>query len=285
MKKTLLLFTLLLSIYSQAYSQNWALPSSQWRYYLYTWAGTPIIDVRVEKDTTVENIHCKKISSNWNGPMYTYESGDTAYIFWQGLFRPTYFFNGHVGDSVVYYLSACAPPDTLVHGVIDSIGRMYIGADTLKTFRVSLRPTGHLLNPTQITYAERIGALGPYYSGTFFYPYFGCITDYDDPAFCNYGDSTLASFWIDTARHCSTVGIEETKSETGIYPAPNPASTYLHTEADLKHYAILISDLTGRVYSCPIQGQDIDIRTLASGIYLISLTDRDKRTVRRFVKE
>jgi hypothetical protein len=66
--KKLVLLTLLLVFIQKAFSQKWALPSSEW-VISYAWVS-PVYNytIKVEGDTTINGTNCKKIGSNVSSP-------------------------------------------------------------------------------------------------------------------------------------------------------------------------------------------------------------------------
>ena len=77
--KNKILIAFLLLISASASAQKWALSSSTW-IVSYSWMSpTYYTTVKVEGDTIVDGISCKKIGNS--SPIFTYESNDTAYIY------------------------------------------------------------------------------------------------------------------------------------------------------------------------------------------------------------
>lgn len=207
------LFIILFSVifFSQGYAQKWALPSSKWKYIVYgMYGGRDSITWAVEKDTLVQGTNCKKITSS-SAPtdvIYSYLSGDTVYImrpFVFGLspsnfFLPYYFFGAHAGDHIVMYNidDGCgAEPDD----VVDSVQTIYMGGDTFNAFWLSRN--GYT---TGYRYIERIGGYSNSFSypDNYIYPHYNCF-DEVNYRLCNYGDSTIAGFWLFPSDNCSNI--------------------------------------------------------------------------------
>jgi PKD repeat protein len=99
-----------------------------------------------------------------------------------------------------------------------------------------------------------------------------------------------AVFTVTTA--CVT-GIENINNQSGIEIMPNPASSQLSvvlTNPVEKGTVLTITDITGReVYSQPMNSSmkrgDIDISSLAKGLYFIELKTLTSVSVKKFVKD
>jgi hypothetical protein len=137
-------------------------------------------------------------------------------------FRPTFYLNAHVGDSLLYHRKGNAHVD--FYGTVDSVRFIIQGTDTLKHFYT------HLLYNTNITvvYAEKIGLInGPF---TAFYPLFSYQADGDAVWTCNYGDDSLLNYWFYPTNACDVPvyhysAVNEVASgNTSLVIFPNPSS-------------------------------------------------------------
>ena len=209
MKQKLILVSVLCLLYSSSYAQKWALPSSKWKYITYTFGG--LIDSvvwSVEKDTVVLNVNCKKLSCNHNVVAFTYLSGDTVYMIPPNIgggssisyFLPYYYFGANQGDHI--YVQnidyGCSGGTTYI---VDTIERLIFGADTLKSYR--LKENGYLQN---YRFIEKIGAFTTWLGWLegYIYPHHNCL-DEAGFRFCNYGDSTIAGFWLYPTCNCYNI--------------------------------------------------------------------------------
>ena len=287
---TILIF-LICSNYSLA--QNWALPSSRWvRTEFNPWDGSiSPITYFVEKDTLIQAIHCAKIKGEatiYGDFIYTYSSGDTAYVFVNGYFEPMLYFAAHVGDTLLFHTDGNGAYASIphLHGTVDSINTIAINGQNLKQFHVSIiDTTPSYIFPRQITYTEKIGfdVTYPYA----FFQIFSTVVDANSYGACTYGDSTITRFWLYSDSACSThVGIDDVTSDQSLDIYPNPTSNYLHISTNLHSYQINIFDPIGQLLSCIKNGNDVDVHLLSSGIYFLILTQGNQyRAVRKFIKK
>ncbi len=283
-----LLFILGISIGVTA--QNWALPSSKWRYEGYSaWSATIYSEARdVTGDTVLGGQHCTVVSAPYHYPVYTYASGDTAYRWVNGVFHPMFYFNAHAGDTIMIGndTAECCAHVAEVRCRVDSEGIIVVGGLSLKKFSVRVVDSlaGHAFPPS-FEYAERIGILGSY-SETFYQPFTSAL-DADSYGFCNYGDSTIAGFWLYPHTNCrNTVGLNDVAADALFSIYPNPAQDILYIQSHLVLDAkVNITDMTGRELTMMHQDSKIDIRLLAPGIYTICITTPDGKRSLRFKKD
>ena len=279
-----------LSIGSNA--QNWALPSSRWIESDFNpWGGgySPVY-LSVGNDTIVQSQSCSAIvNDSARGVFtYTYSSGDTAYIFVNGLFKPMLYLGAHIGDTLGFYSDSNAYTTIpyLLHGKVDSIDTILISGQNLKKFNVSIIDSFPVyIYPRHFSYAEKIGFLTTYPS--LFYQLFSTVVDADSYDFCNYGDSSINGFWLYPDSNCkTTVGITKVSSGPILNIYPNPASEFLYINVQLNHFGLKLYDMNGREMELVLSRDEIDIRSLSTGIYVICVTDSgNQRYFRRFIKE
>ncbi len=84
----------------------------------------------------------------------------------------------------------------------------------------------------------------------------------------------------------TNVGVNEVASQPEIVITPNPASTWLHVESegDIK---VVITGLEGKIIYTQTDARDINVSTLANGLYLITVydTNGNRLVVKKFIKE
>ena len=292
MKTSFSIFFLLLFSSINSGAQNWALPSSHWintQYSAWSWHyGSTYLFV--EKDTLIQSVHCAKVSSpgSHSYGAYTYSSGDTAYMLLNGIFSPVFYFNAHVGDTIVIYNDTSISYNGILfmHGIVDSINLISLNGQNLKKFSISIIDSlPYYLYPRQYVYAEKLGLLSTY--ETTFYQVFGSISDADSYELCNYGDSTISGFWLYPDSNCKTnVGIGDVPSDQSFDLYPNPATEYIHISLTSNQFQMKILDIAGREEPLLMLNDKIDIRDLSPGIYFISIAKTGSQVyTRRFIKE
>src|ERR1043165_1844818 len=226
-----LLFLVYCFILFLAKAQDWALPSSSWLCTTYDWQlQTVHYTMKVEKDTTLLGIPCKKLRrydgySLYTDVTYTYLANDTVFFHLYGAFRPTYYFNAHVGDTISYFDSPnthwCA--DSIVKARIFAIDTILVSGQELRSFHSVVFPNpggnGHAY-PDTLVYTEKIGC-------HYIYPIFthSCVSDETLDNICDYGDSTIAGFYAGLNQGCLT-GIKKIEAANELlHIIPNPATS------------------------------------------------------------
>ena len=293
--KTIYIVTLFILFFSvKTNAQNWALPSSKWTQTIFNpWNGSIYpVDFFVQKDTVVQSVSCTKIvgdTFNYHpNIIYTYLSGDTAYMFVNGSFKPMLYFGAHVGDILLFYTDSTNGFTGIqyLHGRVDSINTILVNGQNIKQFNVSIIDTiPSQISPRQLVYTEKLGFMYTYPS--LFYQLFSSVVDANSYGVCNYGDSTINGFWLYRDSNCRTnVGIEDVSNDGSLSVYPSPASDYLHIQTTLGQYHIRLFDLAGRELSYAMNNDEMDIRNLSSGIYFITVSTFGSQIyTRKFVKE
>lgn len=137
---------IILSLSLSSHCQKWVSPTSEWEYTnIY---GLPesidYIKLTYEKDTILLNKSCKKVK-NWTYTFFTYEQNDTAFVFLDGQFRASYYFNANVNDTLTFYITKrynlCQGIDSNRRGKVDSITFVSFNAQPLKKWHVSMIDT------------------------------------------------------------------------------------------------------------------------------------------------
>jgi hypothetical protein len=289
---TLLSFYLLSTHFGAA--QNWALPSSRWAY-AWSFCGGPVpcstqgyYNLRVEKDTVVATFNCRKIIG-YGSPLYTYDSGDTAYLYQGSAFHPLFYFSAHTGDTLLLYNdtsirhASYQPTDIYAH--VDSVVLETYQNLSLKRFYIhTIDDPAHGVYSKQIDYRERVGL--NHSSDSPFYPVLVDATVDVDQYVCDYADSTVTNYWLSISSDCDRhVGLIEPSSQASFTLSPNPANDYIEINTELRDYKVQISDMTGRKYDCAIKENTIDIRMLADGVYMLLLSADGVSVTKRFVKQ
>ncbi|MBS1595045.1 MAG: T9SS type A sorting domain-containing protein [Bacteroidetes bacterium] len=77
----------------------------------------------------------------------------------------------------------------------------------------------------------------------------------------------------------------ETMPQTDLIITPNPTSGQLFLSHRTDDAQVIVQDLNGHNYYLPHTGREIDVSSLAAGVYVLRLQTREGSVSRRFVKE
>jgi len=300
MRNYLLLFLFFMTIQSQA--QLWLEPTARWNithysYFIGFMTGEEVGNYKsseafVEKDTVVLGQHCQKIAYPEKTFVffdeqlyYTYKSNDTIYFLIGNSFKPAFYLNVNIGDTVYLPIStSCRPTETSVKFRLDSIGILLKNNDTLQQFFMSPLIKNQPYRFSNIEFITGIGFnCSPYFFDN------GCTFDGGDKfTLCNYGDSTISGFWMNpNIQKCVSVGINETENiENNIKLYPNPVSDFLTIESAVKTESILLEDLQGKTILMPdLYNNRVSLFQLNAGIYILKISTPEGIVRKRILKE
>lgn len=310
MKNLLLLFFLSLSFCSLA--QNWCPQGAEWTYNFYSMSGFGYEKAIYEKDTILKNRSCKKLSAKRVVPIYpfgpgfpptgidtvsrpaiyTYAQNDTVFFYYKQSFRPAYFFNAQVGDTLqaINFLGfdAC---DTVIQQVVDSSGIMQINNETLRFYVARhINFTNQILYPERVTIVEKIGAVDNYTL-----PHFTCVTDNEEHTLRCYKDDNFNLYQTNLLTDCdylytslSNILDEDILS---VEVMPNPSTLLLNIRS--KHQiieAISLFNLNGQLQVVELihQGNkehQLNVSNLSPGIYFANIRLENGRNItKRIIK-
>ncbi len=282
--KTLFISILVLTASFTALAQKWALPSSKW-IISYAWLSpTYYYTVKVETDTIIDGINCKKIGQY--SPIYTYESNDTVYIRLGGQFRPTYYFNASVGDTISFYDYNLCGGDSIVLAVVDLIDSIDAGNKYLKRFNSTIinRDSSDLYWGLTYGYTENIGS-------NYIFPYLYCVDIFDQESYgiCDYGDSTIQDFFV-YKNNCVTVSVNDLQFTNKLFSVyPNPVFTMLHFDIsdDLELISVRVFNTSGKqLTTTKPDKKSIDFSDFTNGVYFIQAEfTNGQRAYKRVVKQ
>ena len=298
--KLVLLF-LLSFIGLQSFAQKWSPPGAEWTIgWGGVWGYSGYHLISYEKDTVYMGQACKKLvgkgvdynyinkvatNFNFNEPIYTYAQNDTVFIYYENEFRPVYFFNVEVGDTIHFgKIEGCNPP--LIQ-VVDSVGSIIINNDTLRFYRVNQINYPWWLGSGSFTVVEKLGCLD-----SDFYPYIWCAVDIDAYALCSYKDYEINWHVSWTNDTCWAFTGTNDLFDQSLKITPNPAINNLNISSSFNEHieTVSIIDINGGLVKNlkQINGVDIsniDISYILNGIYIIQIQTSDgNRYIRKFVK-
>lgn len=222
-------------------AQHWVQPSSRWEYITYVsglagpgfYVHGPM--ARVSGDTAIAGVPCHRIiitGNSWvqaNSEYYTYEWGDTAFLYVAGAFRPYMYFNVNPGDTVGLYRDTTGysayDSRTEIHAIVASIDSVTGLSGMLRRYTLQMVDSG-FESLGDYVYAEKLGILHQY--NGFFYPSYDRNPDGITVSVCNYGDSTLSHylFYPDSVCDINTGinDLSQTKYTLRCFPNPSPGT-------------------------------------------------------------
>ncbi len=293
---------MLYTVFSNA--QKWCPPGAEWRYNIYSWGGIGVIKYVIEKDTLVHQKACKKISgkriikknvspgypqkfdSLSLDPIYTYIANDTVYFFYEKSFRPAFYFNAKVGDTLNYYDGPLC--DTVIQQIVDSTGQVTINNHTLRFYRVKNGKNNGYVYPFSLTVIERIGVVD-----NNIIPFFPCFTDAPDYDLRCYQDNDFGIYKTNPLLKCD-LDVSNTLEvfENEITISPNPAHSILNIYAEYPDQlkSIIIYNIEGKLLAKYEKTSlnslhSVDISSLSNGSYLIKLENTiGQVATKKFIK-
>ena len=191
-------------------AQNWAPRGAAWHYTVSYGQTAGYQYWHNDGDTTINGVGCHIIHGaqyltttgvadtaiTQLGPVYTYSSGDTAYLF-DTAFYPAFYFNAHAGDTI----------NTRNMGssglaLVDSNSTLVFNGDTLRYYIFHLLGACADSPATPFEVIEHIGS-----TGTSFVPAWNCAdTSRYNYSLCNYSDSLFAVY-PDSNANCTSLTI------------------------------------------------------------------------------
>ena len=146
--------------------------------------------------------------------------------------------------------------------------------------------SGSFLTGSTDTIFEKIG-----FTGSYMFPYEWCNAALDAQeggTFRCYEDDNFATYKPNYPNDCDfvvAVGMEENGLEANGFVAPNPASGQIEiTGLSNGNFDYSISDAQGRIWLSGKSEQTIEINSLPSGVYVLTLRDELGMRYLRFVK-
>ena len=274
-------------------AQSWCPPGANWYYPVDCFEGAiGYTHYTYGSDTVLLNRPCKKITSFtrqvYTGSMsvdtsygyyITYESGDTVYSLRGSSFVPYLYFNARVGDTILV-----PNQGTMMHGVVDSNGKVQIAGDSLRYYYFHLIDSCYSYPLNHDHVIERIGDI----SNDFFPGWLSnCITeDFCIPYFSCYSDSSI-SYSADSTQPCYdlTLNVMPITDPVHLQIVPNPASGFVKLNYNIPPGQngpanLQITNLLGQiVYVSPLLAGStcqVDISGFAAGVYLVTIKVQGK---------
>ncbi|HYV92331.1 MAG TPA: T9SS type A sorting domain-containing protein [Chitinophagales bacterium] len=286
MKNIFLLSGLLLSFVRFSIAQDFAPVGSQWYYDSMDSGQAPphseYFLYRSEKDTTVNNTSCKKISINkfgFDGNIYLYPPlfvyGDTNEVFYFNYqfekFCSLYKFNVSIGDTLDFYtLPSAFVSDSIFKVRVDTIFFEAISNRTVKFIYTESLPT---FNGYSFSfwgaYCQYIGGLN-----LMLPQQIPNIPEMDGPLRCYSDSDTAFSFNNNWPLSCNFIITGETTPGNSFNLFYDFNKNLLHIQAESPgQVSVHITDVLGSViYTNDFRANDlrqVDLNYLQPGIYFI----------------
>jgi hypothetical protein len=299
MKKIIFTLTLIFNL-TILFAQTWAPTGATWHYsfmQMFSYGYVKIVSIT---DTTILGNDCKilqKTQFGYSSPgvydtvnlgkEFTYldTNSNIVYRYFNNKFDTLYNFNALIGDKWTVHGIHGTSDSGIV--VVDSIGYRVINSDSLKSIFVSTI-SGSCIGWYSSEIVERIGCIAEY----MFPNYVSCIVDLGEGgALRCYTDNNFPVYTTGEASYCDFITSIDSylilKDFIEVYPNPaiDRVTINYAKRQDLKIQVynmigecVLQSFLTGNT-------NNIDIRTLEKGMYLIKLSGKDWTIQRKLVKE
>jgi hypothetical protein len=98
-------------------------------------------------------------------------------------------------------------------------------------------------------------------------------------------DNILAQFGNSATLSINDVNTVSANKRSVISIYPNPTSDILNIKTDSKINAVSVVDMTGRKVNVKLQGNQVDVRELPVGNYLINIDTKDGVSTEKFIKK
>ena len=258
-------------------------------------------------DTMVGSQLCRELKEEWfwdgihvgySRNAFIYEDSGKIFYRVDSVFALLYDFNHSVGDTMLLEGGMTGWGDSISNSIyiVDSVQQIALPGDTLTCF-VAHNPgspwggppcwTFFSGNPTPGSIIEKIGA------SSYYFPTNQCVADYGQPAGLRCYAETGNIIWHPSTYPCDSSwefwGINEISNSNFIL-YPNPVANILFVEfysPENLPKEFVVFDALGRKISTLIPERtsafnfQIDVHTLASGIYFLRIGNQ----FARFVKE
>ena len=296
MKTNLLLLFFLVS-FINVNAQKWCSPGAEWTYSLTGQIGG-FSKIIYEKDTLVDLKLCNKLSlketviysptliMDFYKVYFTYTNQDTVFIFQDNLFKPLYYFNANVGDTLEFgdqYYITCPNYKKVVYAK----GNMIINNDTLRYYDVIVTNCNDFyFNPKYLRIVEKFGCFSSY-----ILPAYNGFTDPQIPQLDCYHDDKFGELMFFPGAICepttSTTNVESI--DFVIYPNPANETISISGININSIESIEITNGNGSkvlsINKSKTNLEFINISELVKGIYFIKVITTDgKQGTKKFIK-
>jgi hypothetical protein len=279
MKEKLLLTTILLSLTTFLFGQNFGSIGTQWYYSEHASGAAPpnseYLHLQSVADTVIDGVTTHKILRTYykhNGdtvtfnPIYVYEQSDTAFMynFQMSQFQTIYIFNAQQGDTLTLDIVEPLPwiTDSTYRLVIDTVETVIVDGISLKKYRTIALDEFQFYNGGY--FMDRIGGLD------WFFPRATIIPEAGGPIRC-YSDNQIdTSFQSVACDYRLITSISEINANYRIYIFPNPFQNELTIQSEQPIEQIELYDFTGRRILSSRQAT-LNLENINNGVYILTI--------------
>jgi len=116
-------------------------------------------------------------------------------------------------------------------------------------------------------------------------PNLNCIlVDDADWSTTNWTVIDATSTFVNNETECAALSIADNKLELGVSVYPNPADNTLFIEGNENPISVSIYNVLGKEVISTKNTNNIDVKALPSGVYIIRISDGARQTNRKFIK-
>ena len=278
---------IILSIFClSAKGQDWGAHNAVWHYsdsYFGPPFDTQYFEFSYSKDTTVNGKQSRILLEQYIGRRFVITSqilmhsdSNRVYLFdtLSKSFRLLYDFNASKGDTIKVFCR-WAKVDTFIDVTVDSVSSVIINNKSHRVQHVGMcRPQEYRMNGTIIENIGWTGFMFPLHSRAD-PPRGGPLRCYEDSILGNY------MYGLKKCDYLNPLGINSFTNDISVYP--NPASKQIFIEAYDYNIATL-STLGGKVILSSSKRM-LDVSSVESGLYILSIKFTDKIVHRKIVIE
>ena len=279
MKEKLFLTTVLLSITTFLFGQNFGSIGTQWYYSEHAGGAAPsnseYLHLKSVSDTNLYGVTTHKIVRTYykfNGdivtldPLYVYENSDTVFMynFRKAKYQSLYIFNAKKGDTLTFEFPEPVTwlTDSSFRLVIDTVETLIVKGVSLKKYKTKAldRHQFHIGG----YYMDRIGGLD------WFFPRPDIIPEAGGPIRC-YSDNQIdTNFQSVACDYRLVTSIGEINANYRIYIFPNPFQNELTIQSEQPIEQIEIYDFIGRRILSSRQAT-LNLENINNGVYILTI--------------
>lgn len=297
MKTLLTLFLFFISL--QSMGQTWCDAGANWKYTYTGFGPQGYTEIKYVGDTVIAGQQAQKLNKHiyaydylfsqyvdfdW-GNEFTYENNGVVYLHYDNQWDTLYNFNANVGDSWRMakqpMADACDSNSTLN---VVATGSKMINSLSLNYLVVEFNYGGSMWSGLRDTIVEKIGFMGGY-----MLPYDDCNAALDvneGGEFRCYEDNNFATFQPHYTGLCDfIVGMDDLTADAPYQLVPNPAHTFIELIGLQENDVVEIHDLHGKEMFVQRDNSQLWIEAFPSGMYILTIQNKDRSYHLRLVKE
>lgn len=279
MKQKFLLTTILLTITTFLFGQNFGVIGTQWYYSEHASGAAPpnseYLHLQSVADTVITGVTTHKIVRTYYkfsgdtvilDPLYVYEQSDTVFMynFQKSKFQTIYIFNASQGDTLT--LDFPEPlqwtTDSTYRLVIDTVETVVVDGVPLKKYRTISLDEFTFWNGGY--FMDRIGGLD------WFLPRAAIIPEAGGPIRCYLDNQIDTSFQSVACDYRLNTSIGELNPNYRIQVFPNPLQNELTIQSEQPIERVELFDLTGKSILSSRQAT-LNLENINNGVYILNI--------------